>query len=96
MGCIDRNERMKSRRRGLALAYVCFEGEGIISRLTEHSLRILVILFQHGFFSSLAFFLRPLVLCLSLNLSVCACVCMCVGVSPLAIDENQSLQKACN
>lgn len=81
MGCIDRNERMKSRRRGLALAYVCFEGEGIISRLTEHSLRILVILFQHGFFSSLALFFTSLSslfesksFCLCMRVYVCRCV----------------------
>lgn len=53
MRCIDRNERMKSRRRGLALAYVCFEGEGIVSWLTEHNLKILLVLFQHGYFYSL-------------------------------------------
>lgn len=81
MRCIDRNERMKSRRRGLALAYVCFEVEGIVSRLTEHSLRILLILFQHGFFSSLAFFTALSSLFESKSLCMRVYVCQCVSAS---------------
>lgn len=91
MRCTDRNERMKSQRSGLALVYVCFQGEGIVPRLIEHSLRILLILFQHGFFSSLASFTSLISKSKSLSMHVCVHVCLRLNYKLMRISLSKRL-----